>query len=87
LYQKRKHYNNGVFLYYSSQETFTPKINAVIGVQYKISNSLFFGVEIVPAISYTTGTQKHDTEKGNIKNWNIGFNNNSARLSLIYRFK
>jgi hypothetical protein len=68
----------------------TPLINLVIGVTYTIADHLVIGAEITPGIQYSYGKLKNVTDIQTYENttssFGFGFSNNSAALSLAYRF-
>ncbi len=76
--------------YESSEWRITPLIEAVLGVNYTISDHLVIGAEIAPGIMYSFGktTSTANTKTVEITNSTFGFyfTNNSANLSLAYRF-
>jgi hypothetical protein len=67
-------------------------INLIFGLNYVINNKLIIGAEILPYISYTTGN--NTAKNGNSSNENVqdiseysyGLSNQSAMLSIAYRF-
>lgn len=67
-------------------------INIVLGFNYELSESLLVGIEILPSINYSKGTSiEYNPFSGNYdefdkSSFSYGFSNNSARLSLVYRF-
>lgn len=70
--------------------SYSPGVNLVLGVNYVINNKLIIGAELLPHITYnyTTNTQILYNAESKTKNTNItyGFSNNSAMLTLAYRF-
>lgn len=72
----------------------SPGINFVLGVNYVLKDKLVFGLEILPGITYTSGeetsirtTVDGRTETASDNNsLRYGFSNNSAQLSIAYRF-
>lgn len=65
-------------------------INGIIGLNYMLSEKVLIGAEILPGIGYSTRDQVSNqagTEtKTEYNSWSLGFNNQSARLSLVYRW-
>ncbi len=90
-YSKQKNNYSGT---YNDNEiktwTITPLIDVVLGATYTISDHLVFGAEILPFIQYSFGksTSIRSTTTTELTNsaFNFGFNNNSASLSIAYRF-
>jgi len=78
----------------STSFSYTPGINAVIGFNYILKERFVFGTEILPRIAYETGrsTRKSTnsgvttTSKSDYAGFYYGFSNNSAVLSISYRF-
>ena len=71
------------------QNTYTPGVYAVLGVNYVVKERLVIGAELLPGISYSTTTYNYDNsnqEPDNRTGFNYGFSNNAALLSLAYRF-
>lgn len=74
--------------------TYEPRINLVLGLNYAINNKLVVGVEVLPGVSYTTGTTtrnyiyqntEHNSDE-DISGFHYGFSTNSALLTLACRF-
>ncbi|NQX82416.1 MAG: hypothetical protein HRT66_10535 [Flavobacteriaceae bacterium] len=66
-------------------------IDFVIGFNYFISENILLGAEILPGLSYTEGnrnTYSSDNKKIEVNTYrfNYGFSNQSALLTLAYRF-
>lgn len=67
-------------------------INLIFGVNYVINNKLIIGAEILPYISYTTGHNTVNNGNGSSENvqdisgYSYGLSNQSAMLSIAYRF-
>ena len=67
-------------------------INIVLGFNYKFNESLLIGAEILPSINYSKGSSiEYNPFSGNYdefdrSSFTYGFSNNSARLTLAYRF-
>lgn len=80
--------SNNNFL--SEIETFTPGINLIIGLNYHLSNNIFFGAEVLPSVNYQFGERKStnsgETIKSDVTSWSYGFNSRFARLNLVYVF-
>ncbi len=70
--------------------SYSPGVNLVLGVNYVINSNLIIGAELLPHVTYnyTTNTQILYNAQSKTKNTNItyGFSNNSAMLTLAYRF-
>ena len=88
-YQKMKYedlYNN----YTRTTWDITPLVNLVLGVNYILGDHLVFGAEITPGIQYSGGKTKYTSPSQTLETTNssfgFGFNNNSASLSIAYRF-
>ena len=84
--------------YYSSTSKtvlYKPGFNFVLGVNYVINRNFVVGVELLPEIIYSTGStttsytrnyEKNET-KTEMSGFSYGFSNNSALITLTYRFK
>ncbi|MEI7663265.1 MAG: hypothetical protein WCK34_13740 [Bacteroidota bacterium] len=92
--QKQKRNMSGLYNDYESNSwSIIPLADVILGVTYTISDHLVLGAEITPGVQYSFGKTKttnytgitSTTEQTN-KNFNFGFNNNAASLSLAYRF-
>ncbi len=89
-YQKMKQHG----IYYNDYETSSwsvaPLIDVVLGATYTISDHLVFGAEITPGIRYSFGKTKSTYPNNTIEttdsDFSFGFSNNSANLSVAYRF-
>ncbi len=70
--------------------SYSPGINLVLGINYVFKDKFVIGAELLPHVTYhyTTNTQiLYNTEsKTNNTNITYGFSNNSALLTLAYRF-
>ena len=68
----------------------TPLIDIVLGVNYTIADHLVLGAEITPNVHYSYGKTKYTNVTQNLETTNssfgFGFTNNSASLSVAYRF-
>jgi hypothetical protein len=90
-YSKAKSYSD-VSSYNRSTEqtTYIPGINLVFGLNYFLNDKFMIGAELLPNFSYTTGTsvEKNSlaTFKSDMSGFSYGISNNSALLSLAYRF-
>jgi len=84
--------------YYTSTSksiVYKPGFNFVLGVNYVINTNFVVGVELLPEIVYSTGTETQsyfksydrNENKSEISGFNYGFSNNSALITLTYRFK
>ncbi|SMO84474.1 hypothetical protein SAMN06265379_10998 [Saccharicrinis carchari] len=74
---------------------YQPGLNLVFGFNYWLSDNIVLGVELLPEFSYKTG---EIIEKGNyygngdndlksdVSGFNYGLSNNSALLSVAYKF-
>lgn len=76
----------------SKRTTYRPGINLVLGLNYVLKDHFVIGAELLPHITYQTGTSKgsdyrndNETEK-TISGLSYGLNSTSALLSLSYRF-
>ncbi len=73
-------------------ETYRPGINLVFGLNYKISDKVILGAEMLPSISYstgpTTGNNLYYTSngKGKTSGFNYGLSSSPLLLTLSYRF-
>ena len=70
---------------------YSPGINMVLGVNYKINDHIIFGAEIMPHLGYSfsKGTSKNDNGEKTTRESNsfgYGFSGSSVLLSLAYRF-
>ncbi len=76
----------------SERSVYEPGFNFVVGLNYKINDHFILGAELLPSISYKTGTEKGKNSldeyvlEKDISGFSYGLSNSSARLSLIYRF-
>lgn len=75
---------------FDERKTYSPGFNLVFGFNYLINPNLIIGVEILPGFVYTRGTESdisNDIETiTDISEYRYGLNNNSALLTLAYRF-
>ena len=70
---------------------YRPGVSLVFGLNYVFNDKLVIGAEILPSFNYSFGftkTKDYNSEitKGKISGFNFGLSNNSALLSLAYRF-
>ena len=79
--------------YYTSDRTswsVAPLIDVVLGVTYTFADHVVIGAEITPSVQYSFGKSKttstNQTVETTSSNVHFGFDNNSASLSLAYRF-
>jgi len=79
---------------YTQNKTNEFGFNFVIGTSYIIKNQLVIGIEILPGVSshitkttISDGLFNETVEKQVSKGYNLGFTNNSARLTVAYRFR
>lgn len=98
--ESTNNYNNSTDLsvYKSKYNSYTTSINGVLGFNYILNKHLALGIEVLPEISYrignTTGTRIYEDEndiedfrtEGSSSQFYFDLNNNSARLSIAYRF-
>jgi len=67
-----------------------PLVNVILGVNYTIGEHLVIGAEITPGFHYSVGkteyTSYNQTKETTSSSFGFGFNNNSANLSVAYRF-
>lgn len=74
----------------SESTEITPGLNAVIGFNYLITDRFLVGAEFLPGFRYIIS--ETTSENGGIEStternlFDFGFDNNAARLSLVYRF-
>lgn len=84
--------------YYSTKSKsvlYKPGFNFVLGANYVVNRNFVIGVELLPEVVYTTGTETQSYWKKSEKNeskkeitgFNFGFSNYSALITLTYRFK
>lgn len=76
--------------YGSTVWSVAPLVDVVLGATYTISDHLVFGAEITPGIRYSFGKTKSTYPNNTIEttdsDFSFGFSNNSANLSVAYRF-
>jgi len=90
-YQKQEQDMSGVNNDYErSAWSVTPALYLILGATYTLSDHLVIGAEITPGVQYSYGKTKIiinmiTTEQTN-SGFNFSFSNNSASLSLAYRF-
>ncbi len=76
---------------HTQRMTYQPGINLVLGLNYVINNNLVIGAELLPDFTYSTGKTEDsfnnntDTKK-DISGFSYGISNQSALLTLAYRF-
>jgi len=67
-----------------------PRISVLFGVCYSIKEHLVISAELAPSLDYLYGNQKQTTDnithETTQSNFSFGFNSNSARLTVAYRF-
>lgn len=75
------------------EKTYSPSVSIVFGVNYMLKNNIYIGAELKPYFKYNIGErtvsgQNNSIEevKTDISGIEYGFNNNSAMLSIGYRF-
>ena len=89
-YQWQKNINKNNGYYEEKRAILSPAIIGVIGLNYVINEKIALGVELLPSLNYFSGnitnTQNNIKNTGHFSGYNFGFNNNSAKLSLSYRF-
>lgn len=71
--------------------TYRPGVNLVFGLNYVIKDNFVIGAELLPGITYLTGTREtykgtNEIDKFDISGFNYGISNTSARLTLLYKF-
>jgi predicted Zn-dependent protease len=74
---------------------YKPGFNFVLGANYVINRNFVVGVELLPEIVYSTGSEtqsyfknsERNENKSEISGFNYGFSSNSALITLTYRFK
>lgn len=74
--------------------TYKPGINLVVGFNYVLFEHYVFGVELMPHVSYSTGTSTQKNVNGNNPNevkststgFDYGFSSGSVMLNILYRF-
>jgi hypothetical protein len=70
--------------------TITPLVDVVLGVTYTFADHLVIGAEITPGVRYSFGKSKQTSSTQTVETTTssvgFGFSNNSASLSLAYRF-
>ena len=78
---------------FSERITYEPGINLVLGLNYIVKEKLVIGAEILPHFRYITGKSEDRSYYGNdyevktdISGFTYGLSNNSAQVSLSYRF-
>ncbi|NVK84893.1 MAG: outer membrane beta-barrel protein [Cytophagia bacterium] len=73
------------------QQSFSPSLGYIIGINFTISPNIYLGAEIIPGISYSSTKTTFTDNTGGSNSYtdsglNYGFSNGSALLSLVYRF-
>jgi hypothetical protein len=90
LYLKRDARPSGLFTSVIKETLYQPGLNLVLGLNYLITDHIAFGVELLPGVSYGTGTRTQDNGdievEIDVSEFNIGFSSNAVLLSLNYRF-
>ncbi len=93
--QSKYDYNDKTINDYDSMNestTYQPGINLVLGLNYKFNDKIVLGAELLPSLSYSTGTtivKSHymvEELKTDISGFNYRLSNTSVLLSLSYRF-
>lgn len=80
------------FDFENEEKIYSPSVSIVIGLNYVLKNNIYIGAELKPFIKYNTGERivKNQNSKEEIKTdisgVEYGFDNNSAMLSIGYRF-
>jgi hypothetical protein len=78
--------------YETKNRTYSPGVNLVFGLNYIINEQFVIGAELLPGVSYSTGTREsynwvtEENDITNISQINYGISNTSARLTFLYRF-
>lgn len=79
---------------YESQ-LFSASFNLVLGVNYKLTDKILLGAEVLPGLTYTTGQEERttfSTSNGtrsnllNVSNWSYQMRLSSILLSAVYVF-
>jgi len=78
----------------SEENLVTPRFNLVLGFNYVFASKIVMGAEILPQVSYTTGTRKERSPNLNngaeretdISNFQFLLTNSSVLHSIAYRF-
>lgn len=73
------------------RNTYGPRVNGVIGLNYVVKEKLVIGAEVMPGVGYTFGTTKEKTlgseeVERDLSGWNFSLSNSAAMLTLAYRF-
>src|SRR6056297_3498762 len=90
---KTKNETSGNNYFLDKQIYYGPGVNLIIGFNYSISKKIFFGAEILPYITYLTGTKTEKTypdfisTESDLSRLKYGLSNTSIMLSLTYRLK
>ena len=74
--------------------SYSPGINAIIGLNYITKSNIIIGAEILPHFTYhnTDRTEKITTDLNNVEDnaestgFSYGLSNSAAMISIIYRF-
>lgn len=93
-YSKSEHYEKIVNGYDRFTEiiSYEPGVNLILGINYKINNVFTLGIELLPYITYITGTTtanrtNNDNDgKSDISEHIYGFSSSSIKYSLTYIF-
>lgn len=76
----------------NSSKLFSPGLHFVVGINYLVSKNLIIGAELLPGIKYEFGQRTeyeaylNYTRDFDVSRYSYGFNNNSVRLTIMYRF-
>ncbi len=86
-----RHNTENRYGYEVKENTYSPGINLVLGLNYKINDQFIFGAEIMPYLNYsisesTTTAATFGKHKSDYSNFNYGFDSSSVLLSVAYRF-
>lgn len=86
-------YSNGE-INLSETKTYTQNLNVILGINYKISDTIICGIELSPGFNYRTGTRIDQNTLSNnnlpvesdISGYGFNLSNGSSLFSMIYRF-
>ena len=74
------------------RKAYNPGVNAVLGINYLIKKQIVIGAEVLPGISYRTGTKENlnvyngETSEVKSSDFNFGISSSSVLLVIAYRF-
>lgn len=90
---KIKNESSGNEYFLDKKVLFGPGINLVIGFNYSINEQFFLGAEMLPHITYLTGSQTTKTSpefistEGDLSRLEYGLSNSSVMISITYKLK